>query len=287
MTRLSIFSASLAVCLFFLAIDGAHAAPAPADNCQSRECRYFRHYFDLANGPGHDAAFAETFDAVRTEWEKISRLSPNVSLGAMLALVVYESGARLDFFNTRDAENSFRKRLAPNRPFVDQPLAYYSYQFGIVPIHTSLLRPCMKGTKSLRDRFDEIVRQEGFALTLEDLDSVRARWIAACSESHLGHVEQPGPQAVDYYILQAHSAPFNIPVNAVSSRQSTLAPGALKAFPFFSARVTAPLFFATLAREAKNLHDDGDAIKAFGGGDAAYARQDRQESILRSWQQFH
>jgi hypothetical protein len=106
----------------------------------------------------------ETFSAISDTVKEIQRSAPNVTLGGMLAIVRFESGVRPGFFNTRDKENSFssdRKNKLPKldptkKPYWQQPLARYSYRFGIIPIHTSIFRPCLAATRAARLRFPHL-----------------------------------------------------------------------------------------------------------------------------------
>src|SRR5580704_16233122 len=113
----------------------------------SKEYCFLRRAFERTNGIKNHELNAdqqkeldETFDAVSDTTKEIQRLAPGVTLGGMLSIVIFESGVRPRFFNTRDKENSFspdRKNNLPKldatkEPFWQQPLARYSYQFGII-----------------------------------------------------------------------------------------------------------------------------------------------------------
>jgi hypothetical protein len=262
------------------------ACAADAAPCTSKECRFFKHYFVAANGTAYPDAFVETYESIEAEVAKLQAAAPNVTLGAMLSLVLFESGARLGFFNTRDSENGYRKRLDPTKPLASQPLARYSYQFGIVPVHTSLFRPCVAGAVGFRKTFEEVAAAQEFHPTEQDLASVVEPWKIACRAALNGHVEQVGPGSVDYYILTCHER-FGVPVNSSRTKANPPSQAELDRFPLYSPRVTSALFFKELRDRAREIHDDGDAIRAFGGGDPSYATPERQKAILAAWLRFH
>ena len=153
----------------------------------------------------------ETFSAISDTVKEIQRSAPNVTLGGMLAIVRFESGVRPGFFNTRDKENSYspdRKNKLPKldptkKPYWQQPLARYSYQFGIIPIHTSIFRPCLAATRAARLRFDNLAKQQGFAPTADQLASIRPDFEEVCQKAQSPVPDEP--RAVNYFMLNAHS----------------------------------------------------------------------------------
>ena len=200
---------------------------------------YFKRSFERANGQGHDQQLEQTFSAIKTSVDRLRQLTPGVTLGGMLSLVIYESGARLAFFNTLDSQNYFKRKLNRRRPFSEQPPALYSYQFGIVPVHTSLFRPCIPGTQEMRRRFDTLAREAGFNLSDREIGSIATEFEVVCRTVR-GRKAPDAPGAVDYYILNAHGL-FGVPPNKVGRDLAHLA-----TFPFYSARVTTSLFFSEI-----------------------------------------
>lgn len=261
------------------------AAAEPGIDRKSPEYRFFRQQFLRANNADLSEQIDPTFSAIQAQVKEIQESSPAVTLGAMLSLVLFESGGRVGFYDTLDKENSFRKRLRDDQPYADQALAHYSYQFGLVPIHTSILRPCMRGTEPTRQQFAELAIAHGYQPSAQDLESVRALWAEACRASITGHIAQPGPELVDFYVLACHSK-FGVPANAVRARKASVTTTDLKAFPLYSVEITAPLFFREIRRAGAKIRSDEDAIAVWGGGDAHYASEDRQRAILAAWRGF-
>jgi hypothetical protein len=251
----------------------------------SKEYSFFRSRFERINRD-NEKELDETFGAVSDAVKKIQSSAPNVTLGGMLALVIFEGGARLGFFNTKDDENSFNPakripnvpKLDASLPFSQQPLARYSYQFGIVPIHTSIFRPCVAGTQPARKLFDKIAQQQGFAPTADQLASVKKEFDEVCKKARSPVADEP--RTVDFYILNAH-AKFDVPVNRVGGDSTHISN-----FPLYSPRVTTPFFFAAIAAHAKQTTSDKDAICLWGGGDKNYCNEVRQTQILAPWKKF-
>jgi hypothetical protein len=105
----------LAACLAQGDLGVSAAAPAPDDGCRSRECRYFRHYFDAANGPGNDAAFEAAHGAVRSEWDELHAVSPGVSAlrPCMKATRdIHDDGDAIEAFGGGDAGDARPERQA-------------------------------------------------------------------------------------------------------------------------------------------------------------------------------
>jgi hypothetical protein len=270
----------------FVLLIGFSVPPGEAQAVHnSKEYSFFRVRFEQVNAD-KEKDLNETFDAVSEAVKDIQRSAPNVTLGGMLALVIFEGGARLGFFNTKDAENSFNPakripnvpKLDSGVPFSQQPLARYSYQFGIVPIHTSIFRPCLAGTQHARKLFDTIAQQQGFAPTTNQLASVRKEFDQVCQKAHKPIAD--GPRAVDFYILNAHTR-FAVPVNRVGGDV-----GHISDFPLYAPRVTTPFFFAAILAHANQNTDDRAAICLWGGGDKNYCNAARQNQILAPWSRY-
>jgi hypothetical protein len=270
------------VAVAFTCVAAAQAISLAQEPRYQVERAFFQASFERANGKTDREAMDAAFSAVVATVENIQRRAPNVTLGGMLSLIVFESGAKRDFYNTRDAENSFKKRLDKWRPFAEQPFARYSYQFGLVPVHTSLLRPCMPGTQATRAAFDRAADAAGFKPDATQLAALRAEFDEVCSKVLRGAVKD-APRAADYYVLNSHRT-FGVPTNgAGSDRQNSHA----KDFALYSPRVTTPLFFFTIAAEAgKRVLDDRSAICVWGGGDKTYCDLALQDRILAAWTRY-
>src|SRR5712691_9291444 len=77
----------------------------------SEEFRFFERSFRSANGPGHETEMKETFATIAEQVEAVRKAGAHVTLGSMLALILFESNLRIEFLNTKCSENSFRKQL--------------------------------------------------------------------------------------------------------------------------------------------------------------------------------
>lgn len=264
---------------------GAPAAAAPTSGASAAaKARYpaeYR-YFSIVYRRRNPTESAERLDAVFTaladEYATVRKTSPKVTLGAMISIMLYESAGHERYFNTRDTENSFKSRLDHATPFADQPLARYSYQLGVVPIHTSNLRPCMAGTEPARLKFDDLVARKGLAPTAAEIESVRPEFAVACQAAIKTHIDGR-PEAADYFILNAHRI-FRIPANAAGS-----APPPPRPFPFFDPSITAPIFFRAL--EATPGLTDSTAICVWGGNDTSYCDPTKKQAeILGPWLRY-
>jgi hypothetical protein len=227
----------------------------------------------------------DAFDAVSDTTKEIQRLAPGVTLGGMLSIVVFESGVRPAFFNTIDNENSFnpdRKNKLPkldaNEPFWQQPLARYSYQVGIIPIHTSIFRPCVRGTQAARLRFDNLAKEQGFAPAADQLASIRQEFEEVCHKAQSPVPDEP--RAVDYVILNAHSK-FGVPKNSSGGDVVHLS-----SFPLYWPRVTTPFFFLSILTQKDKVTDDESALCVWGGGDHSYCQETKQKKIFGPWKSF-
>jgi hypothetical protein len=253
----------------------------------SPEYRFFRTHFERTNAnycrtePGEcQKALDEAFDAIAQNVAKIQLHAPKVSLGAMLSLIYWESNDSLAFYNTRDKENSFKKYLRSDQPYFQQPLARYSYQFGLIPFHMSNFRPCVAGTQPARKRFSELLSQAGMSVSQEQLAGVQEDFEKVCQSARRPVRDQVMP--VDYFILSAHRD-FHVPINSAGSDYQEL-----QSYPFYFSRITAPFFFSPILGASggpkATVSDDCSAIVAWGGGDAAY-RQNANR-ILQAWIAF-
>lgn len=275
----------LSLCVLLSVLCVRQASAQAADH-NSKEYSFFRTRFEQVNGKNKEKEMNQAFDAIAESVKEIQRTSPNVSLGAMLSLALFEGGARMGFFNTRDDENSFNPArkvpgvptLDPNIPFSQQPLARYSYQFGIVPIHTSIFRPCLAATQHNRMLFDTIAKQEGFAPTREQLAGIKGWFDEVCHKARRPVPDQP--RAVDFYVLNAHTL-FGVPANRAGGETDHLAD-----FPFYSPRLTTPFFFAAIRGSAKQDTTNRVAICSWGGSDKSYCREAKQNQILAAWDKF-
>jgi hypothetical protein len=254
---------------------------------RSPEYDFFRARFEQVNGKDKENELNETFDTISSAVKELQESGRHVTLGGMLALVIFESGARVGFFNTRDAENSFNpKKSIPNVPKLDpaivpfwqQALARYSYQLGILPVHTGNFRPCVAGTQQARNDFDKVARDGGFAPTADQLLAIQTEFDTVCRKA-LKPVKDR-PKAIDYYVINVHKS-FGVPTNSVgkdvehSSR-----------YPLYSPRVTVSFFFAGIRAAKPPLTDDRAGICAWGGGDKSYCNPATQDKVLKRWTDF-
>jgi len=69
-----------------------------------------------------------------------------VTLGGMLALLYYESGMKMGFYNTKCSENSYN---SSNECYQD-PESHYSYQLGLGGTHLSNFHPARTSTTPAR-----------------------------------------------------------------------------------------------------------------------------------------
>lgn len=258
----------------------------------SKEYCFLRRTFERTNGIKNHELNADqqkelddTFDAVSDTTKEIQRLAPGVTLGGMLSIVVFESGVRPAFFNTKDNENSFNPekknklpKLNANEPFWQQPLARYSYQLGIIPIHTSIFRPCVRGTQAARLRFDNLAKEQGFAPAADQLVSIRQEFEEVCQKAQSPVPDEP--RAVDYVILNAHSK-FGVPKNSSGGDVVHLS-----SFPLYWPRVTTPFFFLSILTQKDKVTDDESALCVWGGGDHSYCQDTKQKNIFRPWKSF-
>jgi hypothetical protein len=246
--------------------DDGPFVPPPGTEC---EYGFFSSYFDEDNGPAHselrDLAFAHIVQRV----EELQACGAGVTLGGMLSLMIFEGGgAPVAFFNDRCSENSYDSSAT----CWTVPIARYSYQYGLAPMHTSNFHPCadVGWTSMMRARLLEAATAAGFSATPAEIESVGAELQTICPGAE--------PTAVDYWILAAHDA-FGVPTDDAGNDLANAG-----AFPFFEPRVMIDLFFDALESSCAALVDDETAIGVFGGGDASYDDPAKQELILSLWE---
>lgn len=246
--------------------DDGPFVPPPGTEC---EYGFFSSYFDEDNGPEHadlrDLAFVHIVQRV----EGLQACGAGVTLGGLLSLMIFEGGgAPVAFFNDRCSENSYDS--SPTCWTV--PIARYSYQYGLAPMHTSNFHPCadVGWTSMMRERLLEAATAAGFSATPAEIESVAAELQTICPDAE--------PTAVDYWILAAHDA-FGVPTDTAGNDLAHAG-----TFPFFEPRVMIDLFFDALEPSCASLVDDETAIAVFGGGDASYDDPAKQEMILALWE---
>lgn len=245
--------------------DDGPFVPPPGTEC---EYGFFSSYFDEDNGPEHadlrDLAFAHIVQRV----EELQACGAGVTLGGLLSLMIFEGGgAPVAFFNDRCSESSYDS--SPTCWTV--PIARYSYQYGLAPMHTSNFHPCadVGWTSMMRARLLEAATAAGFSATPAEIESVAAELQTICPGAE--------PTAVDYWILAAHDV-FGVPTDTAGNDLPHAG-----TFPFFEPRVMIDLFFDALEPSCASLVDDETAIAVFGGGDASYDDPAKQEMILALW----
>lgn len=249
----------------------------------SAEFRFFESAFLKANGPGHERKRDEAYAAISRSVSALRAKSAKVTLGGMLALIRFESGFRIGFYNTKCSENDFRQRLKIAEMCWDEPLARYSYQIGIVPVHTSNFRPCHIGTVRARAEAEKLFDANQISINQNELDSVRLQFDDVCSSvAQSNRLQKPSrPQRIDYFILKAHER-YGIPTDCASGRSTCVAKeGQMDtSYPLFSPAVTTGLFFLEIADKASTIGCDAEAICVWGGLNGSYCRQSQ---ILAPW----
>jgi hypothetical protein len=250
---------------------------------ESREHKFFRFYFEKQNSHDNEAQLNQTYEEIVKGVDHLRKHAPRVILGGMLALIYFESNYKLSYYNTLDKENRFGQqgRLKQGIPFAEQPFARYAYQLGIVPLHTSLFRPCMAGPQQVfRQRFDLLASEAGFVVSADEMGNIRMEFDEVCGKVLHGAVSDK-PRAVDYYILNIHSI-FHVPANRTGRDITNL-----NKFPFYLPQITTPLFFAEIESAGKSVKDNRTAICAFGGTDMSYCKKSkRPDDILKLWTNF-
>jgi len=250
---------------------------------ESREHKFFRVYFERQNGRDNNLQLNQTYEEIVKGVDHLRKRDPHVTLGGMLALIYFESNYKLAYYNTIDKENRFgqKGRLKQGIPFAEQPFARYAYQLGIVPLHTSLFRPCMAGPQQIfRQTFDLLANEAGFVVSADEMDKIKMEFNEVCAKVLHGAISDKA-RAVDYYILNIHSI-FHVPANRTGRDMANL-----NKFPFYLAQITAPLFFAEIEAAGRSVTDDRTAICAFGGTDMKYCKESkRADQILKLWASF-
>ena len=225
---------------------------------------------DLSGSIDVAKAREDALTAVKDAVEELRTCGDAVTLGGMMALLLYEGGFHIAFYNTICEQNSYVTWLDTDCDVVAEAL--YSYQYGIGGFHTSNLHACKGGayTEGMRSRFlleaaDAGYRTDDGLLTPAILD----RFETVC----------PGDSAsaVDYYILAAHDD-FGVPKD-----DSGNYPEGFGTYPFFDVAVSIGMTFGEIMASCAVIDDDRDAITAFGGGDPSYAATAKQDEILSLW----
>lgn len=216
---------------------------------------------------GAPALADRSFRYIRDHVEALNARGAHITVGGVLALLVFEGGGRVAFYNDRCKENSYVR--APG--CWSTPKARYSYQYGLGAIHTSLFHPCKAGP-AMRRQMNKSLRAHGFAPTATDIDSIAPALRSICAKAV--------PDAVDYYILAAHDR-FGIPHDSADNLLT-----AVGRFPFFSPELSIDLFFAEVGSDPTRLSSDRAMIVVYGGKDARYSKQAYQSSVLGTYTNY-
>ncbi len=221
-----------------------------------------------------------SFRDIRDHVAKLNARGAHITVEGVLALLVFETEARVTYYNDRCEQNSFFKKAR----CWSIPKARYSYQYGLGAIHTSLFNPC-NPNPATRRRMNDLLREHRFVPTAADIDSVRPelRRVCAISACTRGVCAKTEPDAVDYYILKAHEK-FEIPPNSESEKKNV--PPTAAPFPFFSPEISIDLFFTEIGSKPQQLPDDRAMIVAFGSGDAYYRNKKHQSAMLGKYTSY-
>jgi hypothetical protein len=238
--------------------------------------RYFEATFDVRNPSGAAAVELratrdEALAALELKHDELRACGASVSLGALVALLDFESALQVGSYNTRCEENAYvRQRSGCDA----DPEAMYSYQYGLGAMHTSNFHPCKGGawTQKMRRVLSDALADAGFDVSPASVDAVtRARFATIC----------PGraPEAIDRYLLRAHDA-FGIPRDA----SGNLAGGS--PMPLLDPGVSIALTLEELNARCAAITSDRVALAVFGGSDGRYATRAFQDKILGRFQRF-
>jgi hypothetical protein len=235
---------------------------------------YFETTFDARN-PGATAELRTTREealaALELEHDELRACGASVSLGALVALLDFESALQIGAYNTRCEENAYvRQRSGCDA----DPEAMYSYQYGLGATHTSNFHPCKGGawTQTMRRVLTDALAEAGFDVGPAAVDAVtRTRFATIC----------PGrtPEAIDRYLLRAHDE-FGVPRDA----SGNLAGGS--PMPLLDPGVSIALTLEELRARCAAITSDRVAIAVFGGSDGRYATRAFQDKILGRFQRF-
>ncbi len=248
--------------------DAAGVPYPPGERC---EFAFFQKYFDRDNGAAYASLRDTTFAYIDDRVKSLQACGAKISLAGMLSLMIFEGGgAKVAFFNDRCAENSYDTAAT----CWTDPLARYSYQYGLAPVHTSNFHPCadVTYTSMMRARLAMAIANAGYAPSSAAIAGVTADLHSFCPSST--------PTVVDYYILTAHSA-FGVPKSSTGNDLANVGK-----FPFFEPRVVIDMFFAALSGSCTALTSDNAAIGVFGGADKTYATAAKQAQILALYGDF-
>ncbi len=214
----------------------------------------------------------ESLAAIKDEIETLQSCGADITLGAMLSLLMWEAAFRVGSYNTRCNENSYYNTESDCDEVAE---ALYSYQFGIGGMHTSNFHPCRGGsyTQGMRALFEDLAGQAGYATDASLLtDELENRFASVCPDATAS--------GIDYYILGAHD-PFGIPRNGNGNYLA-----GVDEFPFLDPAVSVPLTFNILHGQCATIDDDREAIAIWGGGDDRYATEEHQNMILAHYDNF-
>lgn len=243
------------------------------DSCEDR--------FFLAQFAKHNTAPAGTslfepredaLAAVKAYVQKLNACGAKVTLGNVMALLLYEGALRVGAYNTLCEENSYNK-TATNCDA--DPEALYSYQFGLGAIHTSNFHPCKGGawTQKMRSMLLSQMSQAGFSTASSLLTAdQKSRFAQVCPSTT--------PSAVDHYLLGAHAA-YGVPKDATGNHLAGYGK-----FPLFDPAISIALSLYPIEASCAKITDDRAAIAAWGGGDSSYATPAKQDQIMASWKGF-
>jgi hypothetical protein len=239
-----------------------------------QEYAFFKTAFDQANRNLYAAERDSAFSIFAQRVEALQNGGAKISLGGMLALLIYEGAARLVHYNSLCSENDYYKDVSGCWNY---PEARYSYQVGLGAVHTSNFHPCKDRfwTGTQRKEFAQLASQAGFTPTAEQIASVVAELHQFCPATQ--------PQAVDYYILRAHD--LGIPKDG---KDNPLASAGK--YPFFTPSLSLAFFFSKLEAQPSQLISDERTICIWGKkGDEAksrYCKAPYQVKVLAQWNQF-
>lgn len=208
-----------------------------------------------------------SFRYIRDRVEALNARGAHITVGGVLALLVFEDEGHVAFYNDRCNENSY----VHARECWSTPEARYSYQYGLGATHTSLFHPCNAGA-AMRRQMNNSLRAHGFVPTATDIASVAPALRSVCAKAV--------PDAVDYYILTAHDK-FGIPQDSAGNLLA-----AAGQFPFFSPEVSLDLLFAEIGSDPTRLSSDRAMIVVYGGNATRYRQQAFQSNVLGKYTSY-
>lgn len=249
--------------------DGAATAPSCEDQFFFAQ---FAKHNQAPTGTSLTKPREAALSAIKAYVQKLNACGAKVTLGNMMALLLYEGAFRVGAFNTLCEENSYNK-TATNCDA--DPEALYSYQYGLGAIHTSNFHPCKGGawTQKMRAMLLAQMSQAGFSTASSLLTAEqKSRFAQIC----------PGAtaNAVDHYLLGAHSA-YGVPKDATGNHLSGYGK-----FPLFDPATSIALSLYPIEAACSKVTSDRAAIATWGGGDSSYGTTAKQDQIMASWKSF-